>query len=113
MQRLANVEVGHVYLNDFGKVFRQTFNFEAAQGKFQQSAVSPNSQRLAEGFDGNFRGDLLRGGNGMEIHVDQPALERMVLHLLNHRQRTRGCAVLLNLKFHQDVLARGMRQHTR
>lgn len=67
---------------------------------------------FANGFDSDFRGDLLGHGNGLEVDVENFAADGVVLNLLDEGELVFGGIAILDFEVDEDVFTDGVERRT-
>ena len=111
MNRIANIEMRDVDRDDIGQIARQAFDLERAQRLFEQAAKRFHTFRCAGRFERYVSLDHFVHRNSVEIHMQNIATERSVLHFLD-KGETSGL-LAINLEFDENVLAGGVAEHER
>jgi hypothetical protein len=104
----ADAECGDIDREELGKVLREAADLDGADALLEQAAEIFHSIGLAGGLDRHIGGDLLGGGDSLEIDMEDVAGDGVVLDLLDERKLGGFFGAILDLEFDEDVFADGV-----
>ncbi len=103
----AEFEMAHVHNNLFGQILGQGAHLQFEHDVFEHAAGVFHPGRLADGFQRHLDDDFLVLGHFMKIHVQDVAVQRVMLDFLDEREAP-GAGVIFDGQIHQQIFRDGM-----
>ena len=107
MDGLAEFEMADINDNLLRQILGQAADFELEQHVFEHAAAGLHAGGFADGFHRHLDGDLFILGHFMKIHVQDLAVERVMLDFLDEREAL-GAGVIFHGQIHQQIFRSGM-----